>query len=124
MELKEFINQTLVQLIEGVKLAQNQTRSLDGEINPYLPEVLLKDKVLDSRMFRLGGTVEKNVFFIDFDVAVTVIESDNIKGGGSINVAAIKLGAGGESNTTNTQQSRIKFIIPITLPDSRGQSSQ
>jgi len=116
MELKDFLSQSLLQIIEGVKIAQEKSADFKAKVNPFLPNVLVKDKVLDPRMLYLGGTHQYTVFLVDFDVAITVTEGDNIKGGGSLNVAAIKIGAEGQSSTTNTQQSRIKFLIPITLP--------
>jgi hypothetical protein len=124
MELKQFVSQTLLQILEGVKSAQEQSGALGAEINPRLPDILVKDKSLDSRIISLGGTHQKTVFLIDFDVAITVTEGEDIKGGGAINVAAIKLGAEGASTATNTQQSRIKFLIPITLPSLRVPASQ
>jgi hypothetical protein len=73
-----------------------------------------------SKEFRgniLGTTPDDKtfVFPVEFDVIVTATEDSNIKGGISVVIAAM-----GESASSNTQQSRIKFIVPIALPFAKG----
>ena len=53
---------------------------------------------------------------IDFDVAVTAIETDGTKGGGGLRVAQL-FQAGIEANrsTENQSISRVKFSLPLVL---------
>ncbi|MGD1046335.1 MAG: hypothetical protein ABR936_13580 [Bacteroidota bacterium] len=117
MELKEFVAETLTQLTQGVKQAQEQVKEIGGKINPFIMPMLIQKQQIDPRILILGGNVNETVFMIDFDVAVTVTEGEGIKGGAGINVAAIHLGADTQQTSSNTQQSRIKFLIPIVLPN-------
>lgn len=53
---------------------------------------------------------------VDFDVAVTTVESEQSKGGAGIFVAGLGLGGQIRSDAQNTVVSRIKFSVPIALP--------
>jgi hypothetical protein len=54
---------------------------------------------------------------IEFDVAVTATEGTETKGGIGIMVGSIGLGAQGKSDRENTSVSRIRFRIPLVLPN-------
>ncbi len=116
MELKEFMTRALVQLIEGVRDAQSKAKDLDGRVNPRIPENLVKEKPLDSRILVLGGTHNSQVFFVEFDIAVTVAEGEGVKGGAGISIAAVRFGADAQATSSNIQENRIKFVIPIDFP--------
>jgi len=87
MELKEFISQTLVEIVEGVQDAKDTAKH--GTIMPQ------------SR----AGTAQQ----VHFDVAVTTTSSTT--GGGKVSV----MGIGGEIGGQSEHQavSRIKFDVPI-----------
>ena len=53
---------------------------------------------------------------IEFDIALTTTEDQNIKGGLGIFVTGIGLGYQGETKTMGSEISRIKFSIPVILP--------
>jgi len=114
MELKEFVSQTLLQIIEGVKVAQENTKQHGAKINPVLTYTEMG--TFRTPMVTPTSNITSPVFLVDFDVAIIATEGEGIKGGGGLNVAAIRIGAQGESSSSNTQQSRVKFIVPITLP--------
>jgi len=97
MELKDFVSQTITSIIEGVREAQASAQ--DGAyVNP----------VMAARP-------------IEFDVAVTVTETTEKKGGGGIAVAGfIKAEGGGLTSSANSSVSRIKFHVPVTLPTQPG----
>lgn len=112
MKLQEFISQTLLQIVEGVADAQKTIQG-GGEINPHYWQAqrgdIAKLKILESN----NG---KWIHLVDFDVAVTVVESTETKGGVGMVVGPIALGSRGQSNAENSTVSRIKFQIPVTLP--------
>ena len=113
MDLKEFVTETLVQIVQGVKDAQTKvsSNSSSSHISPQLSTAI---GVLE----RQGRLVAQNgglVHLVDFDVALTVTEGTGSKGGVGIFVGAIGLGAQNESKASNSSISRIKFQVPITL---------
>jgi len=104
MELKEFVRESLLQIIGAVREAQAQCA--DAEINPI---------VLDSHGGRRQSARGNDVQDVQFDVAVTATDAGEKKAGIGI-VAAIGIGASLQSATTNESVSRIKFAVTIALP--------
>jgi hypothetical protein len=56
---------------------------------------------------------------IHFDVAISIEQGTETKGGIGLVVGAVTLGSQGKSDTSNTSQSRIQFTIPMALPTSK-----
>lgn len=54
---------------------------------------------------------------IKFDVAVTVAEGSETKGGAGLAVEPVDLGSTGQSTNQNSAINRIQFDIPISYPD-------
>ena len=90
MELKEFIKETLVEIIGGVE--DSQAAISQGSV---------------------VGTRQDSHQAVDFDVAVTT--STSTEGGGKVSVVGIG-SAGLEGSTSSEAVTRIKFTIPIDLP--------
>ncbi len=109
MELKEFVSQALIELMEGIIIAQKHAVNCDAIISPNT-ETRLKTKlgVID------GFEWESNN--IEFDVAIST--SDNLEGkvGAGIFVAPFSLGGQTKGELYNQTVSRLKFSIPIFLP--------
>jgi len=58
-----------------------------------------------------------HVFLVDFDVAVEVAESSGTNAAAGLSVASfVKLGAGGNSASSNSTSNRIAFKVPLALP--------
>jgi len=93
MELKEFVSETLLQIIEGVKIAQSTNTGTNVQIAP-------------------GGNYGK----IEFDVAITTTDTTEAKAGVGIFVAGVSLGAQAKGGISNQTLSHIKFDIPLILP--------
>ena len=111
MELKDFVAETLTQITKGVEEAQNQLRESNPNacINPHMT----KD---DTDKWVTGGR-RKNVEMVDFDVAVTVKEGTETKGGMGLVVAGLfNLETGGKSNQASGTVSRVRFKIPAAFP--------
>ncbi|MFA5206640.1 MAG: hypothetical protein WC708_19750 [Lentisphaeria bacterium] len=110
MELKDFVSQTLSQIIEGIEDAQ-LNKGTTAKINP---SGLRMGEKIHSMFFDFNThTIIAN---IEFDVAVTTEEAKGTKGGIGVLVGAITLGAQGQSDTKNTSLSRIKFSVPVSFP--------
>jgi len=112
MELKDFVSETLKQIIEGVKAAQEQTGQMGGKVSPSL--IANPDLV--------GVVTEKQqqpVQMVEFDVAVTEATGKGSKAGIGVFFGAIGAGAQGESQSSSTAMNRIKFSVPLLLPTGR-----
>jgi hypothetical protein len=104
MELKNFIAKTLLEIIEGVRLAQsgedgtNVNASMAGaEFGGYLVNV------------GTYGTATR----VDFEVQVTAETS----GGAGAKLVVMGIGAQGGANHTAGSANRISFSVPVRLPD-------
>ena len=112
MDLREFVSQTLIQIAGGVKDAQVLVEDYDAIVNPKLHtshEQASKQGLLHSDdMF---------IPIVQFDVALTVVESTGTKGGIGVFAGAIHLGSSGQSQAENTSVSRVRFSVPLALPN-------
>ena len=117
MELDEFVTATLVGISKGVEEASKQLKDSTTIINPrnlsfnYSREapIVLKNSI-ESEVPRL---LEK----IEFDVAVTVSDGTGTNGKIGISVGVLSLGSQGKSESSNSTISRIKFSVPMVLPN-------
>lgn len=110
MELRDFISSTLTQLIDGIANAQEYAKSKGAIINP-------DDRFVSN--FENMSRTEKNlqlVHIIEFDVAVTVSENKELKGGIGIVIPELSIGYQGAIDKQKSAVSRIQFSIPIILP--------
>lgn len=108
MELKEFVAETLKQVIEGVKAAQEgndgkliNARILGGPKGPVMGGALVNAGAL--------GMLTR----IDFDVSV----SAETEKGGAAKLSVFSLGINAKMDNKTTSENRITFSIPIRLPD-------
>jgi hypothetical protein len=109
MELKEFVTETIVQITQGVKDAQEQIKDTGALINPM---------TWDSNGGILSGIRNgcRNTQNIKMDIAVTVMENSGKKAGIGIVASVFKVGASNEESDSNSTTSRIEFNVPISLP--------
>jgi hypothetical protein len=112
MDLKTFVSETLAQIVEGVKEAQPRVNAAGGKVHPHIvgaqAEALAKHKIFVAS----GGYAQ----FVEFDVAVTASEGTGTKGGVAVVAGILSLGSGGESKNENSASSRVRFMVPLVLP--------
>jgi predicted helicase len=104
MELKLFIKSSLTQIMEAIHESQvewNQNHPGKGAINP----------AWDSTN-RLRDHTQN----VEFDVAVTVENSQSGNAGAGIKIFSASVGLSGEIAAGNSTVSRIKFIVPVVPP--------
>jgi hypothetical protein len=94
MDIKEFVSESLKQIIEGVIEVQTYAKSRNAVVVPY------------------SDRYKK----VDFDIAVTVVEGKETGGKAGISVWSIGAGVTGKSESSSNTTSRIKFEIPLELP--------
>lgn len=116
MNLKDFVAESLKEIVDGVKDAQVHAASNGAEVCPSLKRTSSGQKA----MYLSAETGEK-VAWVDYDIAVTAEETNESGGGGklSIRVASI-FNAEGEGKTKNTEKSsslsRLQFRLAIVWP--------
>ena len=110
-ELKHFVGETLKQIMDGVLAGQEHAAQVGALVNPrhITPD---SDRATGYSESHSGRRVQ----LIDFDVALTTVESDKAKAGVGIFVAAVGLGTQGETSGSTSSSSRIKFSVPLCLP--------
>ena len=108
MQLKEFVTESLTQIMGGIKEAQNKCSKIGGLICPE--GVVVNNKKAERFYYN------KPVDMIEFDIAVIATEEMDKGGGGGINVYSVKLGGSVEKKNTDTRESRISFSIPVVFP--------
>ena len=117
MELKSFVTQALVDIVEGVIDAQKKLQGTGAKINPQYTMMTHSTEnhvpwLEDGNNYRHGQIVE-------FDVSVTASERDEAQGGLGIQVASIinLASVSGKSEDQNSVVSRLKFSVPVFLPE-------
>ena len=112
MDLKDFVTQTLVQIVDGVKEAESQVKAKGAHLNPSFAG--------DVRNLPRGGIYHTGsgqlAQFVEFDVALTVAEGTGTKGGIGVFAGPINLGSSGQSTNENVSVSKVKFLVPLALP--------
>jgi hypothetical protein len=111
MELKEYVAESLKQIIDGIVIAQSYAKEKGAKINPPTRRDMSGNLVIDGS---LG--VPQSPTIIDFDIAVTVSESGEAKAGVGVFVGAVGLGGNSKIADENIKANRIKFSVPVKLP--------
>jgi hypothetical protein len=115
MELKEFVTNTLVSIVSGIKAAQ-ETGDVGGCIAPSR---------IGHHQFPKDSGVSHDELIVStavkFDVAVTVETTKAGKGGASARISVLPIGldVGGTISRTNTDVSRLQFSVPLVMPDNK-----
>ena len=112
MELREFVAETLRQLIDGVAVAQGYATEHGATVNPSDIWYQADQGVVKIQDRATGALVQE----INFDVAVTANDGTKTKGGIGVFAGAVGLGSQGQSEASNQSISRIRFSVPLALP--------
>jgi hypothetical protein len=112
MQLENFVSQTLKQIIDGVSVAQEYSQTKNAKINPSTAR-------MDNKASGYSYCIETYIPLqdVEFDVAVTVKEESTTSEGGG-NVGEISVTSASQASNQNSSVSRIKFKVPILLPQS------
>ena len=113
MNLQNFITESLLQVIKGIKDAQNKINITD------IPED--DKKYFTSYIAPTPLNVDKKIYEnhdkIEFDVAITVSKDSTKTGKFHITVAGVEIdGRSQTSANSHSSVSRIKFSIPVIYP--------
>jgi len=120
MNLQQFIKETLVQITQGIVEADEAVAAIGAAVNP-------KDVVHNNQSSGpygyyaedKRGNYRRAVEAIEFDVVVIVKEGTETKGGIGIQVGMIGVGSAGKTDKGSSSESRIKFSVPMLIPNSK-----
>jgi hypothetical protein len=124
VELKDFVKESLCSIAEGVAQANLQLPRWKAAANSTLTKT-------EESIVGWSGSVYETVTVyreatVEFDVAIVASEENSSEKGGKLTVATpsffgVKAGVDGGTTLTGATQasttSRIKFSIPLTLPE-------
>lgn len=113
MDLREFVAEALSQIVDGVKEAQDRTQASGARVNPLL--TINHEAAAKQGMLIAHGMAHAQL--VQFDVALTAKEGTGTKGGIGVVVGAFTLGSTGQSQEESGSVSRVKFSVPLVLPN-------
>ncbi|MDO9186822.1 MAG: hypothetical protein Q7W13_12490 [Bacteroidia bacterium] len=113
MDLKDFIKNTISSISTAITESQTELAEKGVIVNPERMEIGKNgEKLLRSDGWRYIQSLE-------FDILVGVEEQQNGNGKAELKVAGIlNIGGGLTEQSTNQNQNRIKFNIPVAFPTS------
>lgn len=107
MQLKEFVKDAIVQIVQGVESAKEDLKEIDALINPTLNASLTRVSLKDG--YRAVQQLEINV-------VVSVEEKEGSKQGIGVVAGLFSSGAAGNQEASNRTVSTLKFSVPLSLP--------
>jgi hypothetical protein len=113
MELKEFVKETLLQLVLGVKEAQEKCSEFGGFVNP------VQDLSCRKTDVTVVSTSDKNVYVVTdvgFKVGLTEHKGVGEKTGIGVFFSGISMGDEQKKDTSRQTVTCIDFSIPVLLP--------
>jgi hypothetical protein len=108
MELKEFVRQTLEQIVEGAALAQQAIGAKGGIINPTKMSFQK-----DGSWNNFDHAMPQEVVF---DVALTSTDRGGSVEGIGVFLGSINLGKKNESIVEQVAVTKVRFTVPLVLP--------
>ena len=109
MQLKDFIKETLIQIVQGIGEAQEELKDTDCAINPRdiksedYTTVILKNK-------------RHVVQDVDFNIALTNTSNSEDKAGIGVMLGSFGLGGNKTLSDGNTSNTNISFSVPVVFP--------
>lgn len=121
MELKNFISSTIEEIARGILDASERLSDTNAVVSPNDFTINSKNSQAFGRtkVFSVEdhlGQGTRVVQKVEFDIAVTIDETDTAKAGGKISVLSIGLGGDMETSSKTGTNSRIRFYVPVVLP--------
>lgn len=114
MELQEFIKTALTQIVAGVSEASELATAHGGSVG----SMDLYGHVKENKILVNKDSIP--VSMVEFDIALAEASSKDTKGGIGVYLGAVGLGSQGASHGEASTHSRIKFAVPVILPNAKG----
>lgn len=113
MELKEFIKETITQIVEGVVEAQTTISKHGAEINPK------KVQFKEAGQYNYYNSGKPQM--VDFDVGLTTMNKAGSAEGIGVFLGSISLGKKNNEGVEHTAVTKIRFSLPVVLPSGEGE---
>jgi len=114
--LKEFVEQTLTQIAEGVNAFEEAHKDVKTTARPHMDtKGDLAGKSSSAAGLIYLGARDGYASLINFDVLVTEEDAESAKAGAGIKVMFARAGGDLEANKGNTAANRIQFTLPLKL---------
>lgn len=110
MELKQFISSTLTEILQGVSDAQNKIKG--DSSSTYICPVSESYNLKSEKLLGYITGLDNPIYPVEFDIAIVATDEGNAGGG----IKVLGTGADAKLAYSNTESSRIKFIVPIAFP--------
>lgn len=112
MELKEFVKETIVQVVEGI----DEANVALWEKTAFVASANLQtNKTFQSTVDKDGR--QHYVTDVEFDVAINVQNTETKEGRGKVEILTVlNVGGKGSCENTSSSTSRIRFSLPLALP--------
>ena len=106
MELRDFIRNTIIEIIQGVRDAQETSIIYNATVNPSYKT---------GHYLEIGDKIYA-VKDIEFEISLTESQSEGNSKGIGVNFYSFKGGTKSGENASNTSGTKVKFSLPILFP--------
>ena len=111
MDIKEFIVEAIKQIVAGTSDANQEIESYGA----LLPDTSCALSRKNAQYYK-EGEVARLITEVNFDIAVTVVQTEDKTIGGGIKVCGVNLGTDRSNNNSNQTSSRVQFKLNLVLP--------
>lgn len=110
MNIQDFIKTAIVEIVKGVAEAREAVEEFGASAGSDELYGYVKDNKV---MTDANG---RQVTIVEFDIVLAQIDATNSKGGIGVFMGAVGAGIQGASRGESSNNSRIKFNVPVVLP--------
>lgn len=111
MNVQEFIKTAITEIVAGVSEARETTKEYGAIVGSDKPYGYVKDNKI------MTDAKGRQITLVEFDIALANTDSTDTKGGIGVFLGAVNLGSQGASHGESSNHSKIKFTVPVVLPD-------
>lgn len=117
MQLKEFVQQTLIQICQGIAEAQKDCDLNGALINPI--GIINSGTRMEVHRGSAGRNLPLPVSNVSIEAAIEGVSSDTAGGHAGINVSFAGVNLGGDHADSLSTVNRVSFSVPVVFPISQ-----
>jgi hypothetical protein len=110
MELKDFVKDTLIQIMEGVKEAQVECKELGGLVNP-----MLEPPISNAARYKVNDKYYP-ACKVSFKVGLSELDATGGKNGIGVFLSKISMGAERTKGSESQSVTNIEFDVTVVFP--------
>jgi hypothetical protein len=108
MQLKEFVQETIEQIVEGVANSKTLAEKHGARVNPSYVSYYKEGKRSTYK-----EAMPQNV---EFDVGLTSTSSDGSAEGIGVFLGSVNLGKRNQTSSEDVAITKVRFVVPVVLP--------